>query len=166
LLLLSAEAASAQTLTTLHTFTGTDGAIPVASLITDGSGALYGTTLSGGMFNSGVVFKLTPPPATGGTWLETVLYNFTGGVDGSNPNAGLLADASGALYGTTAYGGTGGYGTVFKLTATGETVLHNFTGAIDGGLPGLGLIDTSGALYGTTGVAGPPAATATGPCSS
>jgi uncharacterized repeat protein (TIGR03803 family) len=161
-------------LTTLHTFTGSDGAIPIAGLITDGSGALYGTTASGGTGNSGVVFKLEPPPSTGGTWLGSVLYNFTGGNDGAAPGGSLLADASGALYGTTGGGGTGAStglaGTVFKLTpptAGGtwtETVLWNFTGAVDGGLPALGLIDASGALYGVTGAGGPPEVTATGPC--
>jgi uncharacterized repeat protein (TIGR03803 family) len=62
----------------------------------------------------GTVFKLKPPGATGGTWTETVLHSFTG-TDGADPEAGLIADASGALYGTTG-GGAGGNGTVFKLT--------------------------------------------------
>jgi hypothetical protein len=66
--------------------------------------------------SSGTVFKLTPPATTGGTWTESVLYNFTGGSDGADPDAGLIAGASGgALYSTT-HGGGSGYGTVFELT--------------------------------------------------
>jgi uncharacterized repeat protein (TIGR03803 family) len=91
---------------------------PYAGLIADASGALYGTAYFGGTSGFGSIFKLTPPTTTGGTWTETVLYSFTGGVDGAYPQAGLIADASGTLYGTTAAGGSGnpGYGTVFKLT--------------------------------------------------
>jgi uncharacterized repeat protein (TIGR03803 family) len=106
---------SARTLTTLYSFSGgADGEYPVAGLIADASGALYGTTESGGSC-CGTVFKLTPPTTTGGPWAETVLYSFTGGADGAQPVASLIADASGALYGTTEGGGSG-YGTVFKLT--------------------------------------------------
>ena len=100
--------ASAQTLTTLYSFTGSDGAHPYAGLIADASGNLYGTTNSGGANGYGTVFKVTP------TGTETVLYSFTGS-DGAYPVAGLIADASGNLYGTTYYGGANGYGTVFKL---------------------------------------------------
>jgi uncharacterized repeat protein (TIGR03803 family) len=108
--------------TVLYSFIGGgDGAAPVAGLIADASGALYGTTQAGGGtgcaggLGCGTVFKLTPPTTTGGTWTESVLYSFTGGTDGANPVAGLIADTSGALYGTTEGGGSGG-GTVFKLT--------------------------------------------------
>ncbi len=114
LILLSAVAlatsqASAQTLTTIYTFTGGDGANPHAGLIADAAGNLYGTTVYGGANGNGTVFKVTP------TGSETVLYSFTGGSDGANPEAGLIADASGNLYGTTANGGSNGVGTVFKL---------------------------------------------------
>src|SRR5436190_2003791 len=100
--------ASAQTLTTLYSFTGSDGARPYAGLIADASGNLYGTTDNGGASGYGTVFKVTP------TGTETVLYSFTGGSDGAYPLAGLIADASGNLYGTTYLGGANGYGTVFK----------------------------------------------------
>jgi hypothetical protein len=66
-------------------------------------------------FNHGTVFRLTPPTTSGGQWTETVLYSFTGGIDGQAPDGGLIADASGNLYGTTIPGGSGS-GTVFKLT--------------------------------------------------
>jgi uncharacterized repeat protein (TIGR03803 family) len=148
---------SAQTLTTLYSFTGgSDGQCPLAGLTADANG-IYGTTLLGSKSNLGTVFQLIPPPLFGGPWRERVLYGFTGS-DGAHPHAGLIADATGALYGTTWLGGTAGYGTVFKLTppaASGwtwwtETVLHNFTGS-DGAEPLAGLIaDAAGALYGTT----------------
>jgi uncharacterized repeat protein (TIGR03803 family) len=67
----------------LHSFDGADGAFPLASLIRDAAGNLYGTT-SGGGFGYGVVFKRTP------TGTETVLHSFTGGADGAGPRAGLI----------------------------------------------------------------------------
>jgi uncharacterized repeat protein (TIGR03803 family) len=135
------------TYTVLHAFAGgSDGNFPTASLIAS-SGNLYGTTLYGGGCSScGVVFKLSPS----GTY--TVLHSFTGGSDGIAPYAGLIADSSGNLYGTTTGGGASGKGTVFKLSPSGtETVLHSFTGGSDGNIPFGGLIaDSSGNLYGTT----------------
>jgi uncharacterized repeat protein (TIGR03803 family) len=99
----------------LYSFTGTtDGANPYyGALIADASGALYGTTVNGGAAGGGTVFKLTPPTTAGGTWTESVLYSFTSTTDGAKPYGGLIADASGALYGTTPNPGSG---TVFKLT--------------------------------------------------
>ena len=149
--------------TTLHSFAGApDGAQPVAGLVRDASGNLYGTTAQGGgapcTFESGcgTVFKID---ASG---METVLYNFTGGTDGGAPMAGLVRDAAGNLYGTTYYGGDlscesgTGCGTVFKLSTTGaETVLYSFAGGTDGELPAAGLVrDAAGNLYGTTLVGG------------
>ena len=124
---------------------GTDGAAPVAGLLRDASGNLYGTTFFGGTSGKGTVFKLDT------TGVESVLYSFTGGVDGSGPRAGLIQDAAGNFYGTTYSGGASNLGTVFKLDTAGtETVLHSFTGA-DGAGPLAGLLlDTSGNLYGTT----------------
>jgi len=140
----------------LHSFTGPDGQNPFAALVRDTSGNLYGTTQNGGSSANcqggcGTVFKLD----TSGNL--TVLHNFTGPKgDGANPYAGLTMDASGNLYGTTAYGGSGafsqvGYGTVFKLDSSGsETVLHSFN-AFDGQNPdGPLIMDTAGNLYGTT----------------
>jgi uncharacterized repeat protein (TIGR03803 family) len=147
----SALAAPAETV--LYSFTGgSDGAIPQAGLIADSSGNLYGTTNASGAFFSGVVFKLAP------NRIETVLHAFTGGGDGANPQAGLISDGSGNLYGTTAKGGPSGNGVVFKLSPGGTyTVLHSFTGS-DGGTPEASLIaDSSGNLYGTTEAGGPPA---------
>src|SRR6516165_2137922 len=100
---------AAPTLSVLYRFAGppTDGAFPVAGLVRDAAGNLYGTTQSAGAntacfltYGCGVVFKLSP------TGTQTVLYSFTGGADGANPSAELIRDAAGNLYGTTRDGGT------------------------------------------------------------
>ncbi len=97
----------------------TDGAVPVSGLIMGKHGALFGTTSSGGYLNGGgTVFKLTPPTTAPGQWTETVLYRFcspSNCADGFQPNADLIMDSRGALYGTTNSGGSNGGGTVFKL---------------------------------------------------
>jgi uncharacterized repeat protein (TIGR03803 family) len=133
-----------------------DGAVPVASLIFDTAGNLYGTTSGGGTHQQGTVFKLAPNPD--GSWTESVLYRFTGGKDGdgSVPVASLIFDTAGNLYGTTSGGGTNQQGTVFQLMPNldgswTENVLYRFTGGKDGGYPYAGLIfDQAGNLYGTT----------------
>jgi uncharacterized repeat protein (TIGR03803 family) len=147
---------SAQTFTTLHSFNGTDGDTPQAALIRDAVGNLYGTTMFGGAFQQGVIFKLDKS----GT--ETVLRSFMGHFDGGNPRASLMRDASGNLYGTTSAGGTltcnsgRGCGVAFKLNTSGiEIGLHSFTGSSDGRSPVAGLIgDADHNLYGTTFYAG------------
>ena len=140
---------------------GTDGYYPLAGLIFDGSGNLYGTTSDGGtgIEQWGTVFELTPA----GT--ETVLYNFCSQpncADGNTPYTGLIFDAAGNLYGTTSEGGTGCYpvgcGAVFQLTPTGgggwtEAVLHSFNHT-DGEEPWGLIFDTAGNLYGTTDTGG------------
>jgi uncharacterized repeat protein (TIGR03803 family) len=138
-----------------HAFTGgSDGGNPRSALLLDRAGNLYGTTYSGGnppkcyQEGCGVVFKLAPDGK------ETVLHTFTGGDDGGNPAAGLIADKTGDLYGTTVYWGSNGGGTVFKLAPDGtETVLHAFLEleVNDGSYPYAGVImDKAGNLYGTT----------------
>jgi uncharacterized repeat protein (TIGR03803 family) len=142
-------------MTVLYSFTGkTDGAGPLASLVRDKEGNLYGTTNFGGdsSCDCGTVFKLNS------TGELTVLYAFKGGTDGASPFGGVIRDNAGNIYGTTFYGGDAncyeyGCGTVFKLdTAGNETVLHRFTGAPDGENPYLGslALDAKGNLYGTT----------------
>jgi len=137
--------------TVLYSFTGgSDGSGPYAGLIMDKKRNLYSTTVGGGSTNCtggcGTVFKLAP----NGT--ETVLYSFTGGSDGANPQAVLIADGAGNLYSTTYAGGADGAGVVFKLAPNGtETVRYSFTGGSDGSGPTAGLImDKKGNLYGTT----------------
>ena len=147
------------TYTVLHSFgSGSDGNTPLAGLIMDSQGALYGTTAYGGGYGYyGTVFKLTPP-AAGTQWTETVLYRFANTSDAHGPYAGLTFDSNGALYGTTYFGGTLGFGTVFKLappapgkTAWTETILYSFKGGTDGYNLVAGLsVDSKGALYGTT----------------
>jgi uncharacterized repeat protein (TIGR03803 family) len=132
--------------TLLHSFTGSDGKYPYPTLLRDVQGNLYGTTYSGGPVNpySGTVFKVD----TSGTL--TVLHNFGGAPDGTQPFAGVIEDRAGNLYGTTSAGGTIGYGAVFKLSKDDKlTVLHSFTGP-DGTYPTATLVlDDKGNLYGT-----------------
>jgi uncharacterized repeat protein (TIGR03803 family) len=134
------------TITTLASFDGTDGANSYAGLLRDSSGNLYGTTSSGGASNDGTIFKVAQGSST-----ITVLASFNGS-DGSQSDAGLMRDSSGNLYGTTNLGGANGEGTVFEL-ARGSgtiTVLASFNGT-DGANPQAGLIrDSNGNLYGTT----------------
>ncbi len=132
-----------------------DGALPYADVTFDKRGAMYGTTYEGGANNEGVVFKLKRGKR--GSYKESVLYGFcsqAGCADGSNPRSNLILDSSGAIYGTTLYGGSKNGGVVFKLTPSSsgytESVLHEFTGA-DGLYPEAGVVaDAGGALYGTT----------------
>jgi uncharacterized repeat protein (TIGR03803 family) len=162
------KARTAWTETVLYSFCSktncADGDGPEAGLIMDASGNLYGTTAAGGAHNGdGTVFELTPNrPRT--AWTETVLYSFcskTNCTDGWEPDAGLIRDASGSLYGTASAGGAhDSDGAVFELTpnrartAWTETVLYSFcakTNCTDGSEPNAGLImDASGSLYGTT----------------
>jgi uncharacterized repeat protein (TIGR03803 family) len=136
-----------------------DGAGPMAGLVMDQAGNLYGTTLGGGAFLDGTAFQLTPPAAPDGAWTETVIHTFSGSPDGEYPVAPMIFDSAGNLYGTTVFGGgQSSLGTVFQLMppaapggAWTETVLYRFTGRNDGLDPEAGLImDRNGALYGTT----------------
>ncbi len=147
----------------LHSFNnnGHDGYNPLAGLVFDSLGNLYGTTYYGGSHADGAVFELTP--GSNGKWTEQVIHSFNpkNGHDGASPLSSLVFDGTGNLYGTTNGGGTSEfYGTVFQLTlgTNGEwkeTILHSFTGASDGSEPSAGVvIDTVGNLYGTTTVGG------------
>ena len=104
----------------IWTFTGNaDGGSPWGGLIFDKAGALYGTASSGGNSTAnGTVFKLSPPVGGQSNWSEATLWQFSG-PDGAGPEAGLTADRSGVLYGTTYYGGSVNDGTVFSLQNTG-----------------------------------------------
>jgi uncharacterized repeat protein (TIGR03803 family) len=131
----------------LYSFTGgTDGGNPKAGVVRDPEGNLYGTTLLGGAAGEGVVFKLD----TSGR--ETVLHTFTGGTDGGEPEAGVIRDSGGNLYGTTFSGGAAGAGVVYMLSPSGqETVLYSFAGFEAAGNPYAGVVrDPAGNLYGTT----------------
>jgi uncharacterized repeat protein (TIGR03803 family) len=141
--------------TVLQVFGGaSNGSIPYRSvMVFDNAGNLYGTTYLGGSNNYGTVFQLTP---SGAGWIENVIYSFTGGNDGRYPYAGLIFDQSGNLYGATSDGGTGGGGTVFELSPSGDdwtySVLYGITGPLGGQCgPAWALaMDAGGNLYDTT----------------
>jgi uncharacterized repeat protein (TIGR03803 family) len=166
------------TFTTLYSFTGgSDGAWPMAGLVRDQNGALYGTAAwggsnldsgcspNGGLPGCGTVFQLTPPAVAGAAWTFAVLHSFTGYPgDGGVPLAGLAAGSGGVLYGTTLSGGNVRYastqfglGTVFQLMppATAgatwtETVIYNL-GNDKGGFPYTAVaVGKGGAIYGTS----------------
>jgi uncharacterized repeat protein (TIGR03803 family) len=87
---------------------------PLAGVAMDAKGNLYGTTFTGGAYNYGTVFEVSPK--AGGGWKEEVLHSFGNGHDGASPQAGLIFDASGNVYGTTYASGTYGGGAVFEVT--------------------------------------------------
>jgi uncharacterized repeat protein (TIGR03803 family) len=120
-----------------------DGNNPYSTLIFDKGGNLYGTTWIGGASNSGVVFELSP---AGGSWTETVLYSFAGGLN-ANPASGLIADTAGNLFGTL----TGGSGTVFELSPSGSKWTEQVIYAPNNiGYTGL-TMDAAGNIFGTAG---------------
>jgi uncharacterized repeat protein (TIGR03803 family) len=133
-------------LTLLHAFGGEDGNDPNAGLVLDASGNIYGTTQWGGAYGRGTVFKVT---AAG---QESVEYSFDGGADGAYPDGGLVRDAEGNLYGTAYQGGAYNYGTIFRITASGQfTVLYSFPGGESGANPYADLnLDQQGNIFGVT----------------
>jgi len=166
--------------TVLYTFGAeaddADGGAPLAGLIMDSAGNLYGTTVRGGGSSNcgldgneepigcGTVFKLSPP-TTGDTWTETVLHSFSGLTnDGMMPFAGLVRDSSGNLYGTTTTGGSGectimgvaGCGIAFKLDLSGNETVYSFTGPPEGGpyITASLVLGANGGVYGTTALGG------------
>src|SRR5271168_3708065 len=181
--MLSCGLALGQTYKVLWSFGGApnDGAVSKGSLISDSAGNLYGTTSAGGDSTApvcfggcGTIFELSPNGD--GTWSEVVLYSFCANYsgftcpDGASPEAGLVFDSKGNIYGTTSQGGiqcalnSAGCGAVFELSPPAlpggnwtESVLHTFCSnynnsqCLDGNFPSSPLtIDASGNLYGTT----------------
>ena len=147
--------------TTLYSFQGSDGEAPTARVVFGSGGALYGTTLGGGLSNCdgdvpgcGVVFRLQPPAGFCRSilcpWTETFLYRFQGGATGGIPEGDITFDPAGNIYGTLLSGGsTGPYcgsfgcGVVYELSQGGggtESVLYTFRGGIDGLHPNGGVI--------------------------
>ena len=156
-LVLAPGAWAASTFKVLHRFPGGSDAEPVAGLIFDAAGNLYGTTANGGFpcgapFGCGTVFRLTPN--SDGTWTESVIHSFANH-PAATPFAGLIFDAAGNLDGTTDLGGNAGGGTAFRLTPNSNgswafSVLHVFQGK-----PALRphdnlILDKAGNLFGTT----------------
>jgi len=161
----------------LYSFQGGpgDGFDPAGGVVFDKAGNLYGATTGGGSGctpiggECGLVFMLSPPAKKGDPWTETILYEFKGEVfkDASVPAGGVILDAAGNVYGTTAYGGTGGCillgitagcGTVYELSPPikqgdpwTETILYSLQGGNDGYFPwGTLTFDSKGNLYGAT----------------
>jgi uncharacterized repeat protein (TIGR03803 family) len=148
----------------IYTFQGvnhgiSDGSSPQGNLILDSQGNLYGTTAGGGRTcYCGTVFELSPNNQ--GSWQEKVLYAFNGQQDGYDPQAGVIFDAAGNLYGTTYGSANGGVncsgqcGTLFELSPVGgswtQRTLYTFRGGSDGANPTGVILNTDGALYGTT----------------
>lgn len=138
-------------------FRGNDGYEPNGGLVFDKSANnLYGTTVSGGFFGVGNVFKLT---RQGGVWNATSVFSFTGGDNGCWPYGSVVRDVLGNLYGTTSSCGADNVGTVFQLTPSeGQwtmTLLHTFTGGVDGAEPqGTLKLDGHKNLYGSTALGG------------
>jgi uncharacterized repeat protein (TIGR03803 family) len=148
----------------LYSFTCfSDGKNPYGGVTLDAAGNLYGTTVAGGSGGicsgdgCGVVFKLT---RSNGAWNESVLYSFGDLPDAAGPGGGVVFDAAGNLYGTTADGGVYSAGAVYQLSPNGnqwtETILHNFTSGDDGAVGSLGLlrVDANGNLYGAAELGG------------
>ncbi len=159
LLLSSASPALAWDHSVAHVFKGPNGANPVGGVVTGADGNIYGVTRNGGAFGEGTVFMMSPPVAGKVRWSETILHSFNHATgDGAYPAAGLVQDADGSLYGTTAAGGAQQQGTVFKLTqgktggAWSETILHSFGDTSqDGTYPASQLITgPGGRLFGAT----------------
>jgi uncharacterized repeat protein (TIGR03803 family) len=148
-------------LTTLATFSGlADGRQPNGQLIAGKSGMLYGTTSLGGYISGqgalgfGTVFQLNPKTKT-----LTTLHQFSVGstVDGAYPEAALVADSAGILYGTASGGGPNNSGVVFAIdpVSSNFTLLHAFSYSVDGYSPSCTLLLHAGLLYGTTYAGGP-----------
>ena len=143
--------ATALTFSVLHTFSGdANGGAPIGGLVLSGS-TLYGTTSIGGIAGEGTVFAIQ----TDGNDFVT-LYRFTAidltntNNDGASPSSGLVL-SSNTLYGTAAFGGSWGNGTIFAVNTdgTGFRTLHSFTDGLDGAIPEDGLVLSGGTLYGT-----------------
>ncbi len=139
-----------------YSFQGANGETPAAGMFQDSTGNFFGTTVYGGKNNThycpesercGLVFELDKQGRK-----ETVLHKFTGNPDGYFPEALLVGNAVGNLYGTTYVGGENGYGSVFKIDRAGkETILYSFAGGSDGCAPYPGVVlDSAGNLYGVT----------------
>lgn len=141
------------TVTTLYNFDTTHGSFPFGGLVQGSDGNFYGTTSAGGTGNAGVIFKITP------TGTLTVLYNFdsTHPAGGYLAYGGLVAGTDGNLYGATVFGGSGGNGTLFKITTAGTySVLSNFDVTHGAGAYATPVQHTSGKIFGLTARGGVP----------
>lgn len=155
---------SAWTENIIHEFSGSDGYFPFGGLISDNAGNLYGAAQEGGLFGQGAIFQFTRSESG---WTQSLPYIFHGGTDGRSPNASLIFDHAGNLYGTSSDGASGGGGTVFELSPAGGggwtySLLYSFIGSRTLSCPNPGnqsggpgpwaplIMDGAGNLYGTT----------------
>jgi uncharacterized repeat protein (TIGR03803 family) len=152
----------------LHAFTststGTDGRLPNAAVVVNKQGTIYGVTQQGGIWDSGVLYQITP--VKGGTFTETVLYSFGNGDDASTPNGPLILDSKGSLYGVASLGGAFNEGAAYKFVPPAkaggqgtESILFSFGGSsLSSGITPVGdlVFDTAGNLYGVTDGGGDP----------
>jgi uncharacterized repeat protein (TIGR03803 family) len=159
------QAGAPWTKTTIYNFLswGSTGYMPSSGLTVDSAGALYGTTYVGGDSRCacGVLYKLNPPTQQGGAWTQQVLHAFTSaGPDGRLPNASVVMNKQGTIYGVTQQGGAWNSGVIYQVRpGTGgtftETALYSFGDNGDASTPnGPLVIDSSGALYGVTSLGG------------
>jgi uncharacterized repeat protein (TIGR03803 family) len=130
---------------TLHLFSGADGAFPYAGLIQGSNGYLYGTTSGGGRYYSGAIFDMSL------AGVLSDLYSFSNSPDGATPYGGLMQGTNGNFYGTTLDGGVNGYGAIYRMTsASVVTLLYSLEDGADGAFPYAGLAQGSdGDFYGT-----------------
>lgn len=154
--------------TVLYSFQGVpiigpyDSGYPLAGVVVDAKGNLYGTTSGTEPYNDwGTVFQLSPPATKGGAWTKTILYQFGSGYDGANPRSSLIFDSKGQLHGTASIGAPVSAGSVFRLTpptTSGNpwtfTILYTFQGGDDGQDPSAVNFDSKGNLFGTTSAGG------------
>jgi uncharacterized repeat protein (TIGR03803 family) len=136
----------------IHNFEKAEGGEPFGGVVFDRAGNLFGTTTVGSLLGFGTVYELSP---SGSKWIEKTLYTFHDVTDGSFPEAGLIMDRLGNLYGATPSGGSGLSGTIFELTPGSDGswafhLLYSLAGELGGGPIRKLAMDSAGNLYGTT----------------
>jgi uncharacterized repeat protein (TIGR03803 family) len=148
-----AKGSGSWTKTTVYEFSGGDGQLPQGGLVLASSGEIFGTTLKGGSYGAGTLYRLNPP-TNKSAWTETTLWNFGSGADAANPGSTLVLGPNGQVYGSAYAGGSYGAGAIFAISQDGpggpvtEAVLWSFTGGADGAYPAALTGDSSGRLYG------------------
>jgi len=148
---------SGWTFSRVYSFSGANGSSPDSTLVLAADGALFGTTLYGGV-GDGVLFGLSPAgevlPSVFSNWMENLLYSFTGGSNGASPGGSLVLDSSGNIFGNAAMGGANRGGTFYEFTNGGIQVLHAFPAFYNDGSTPIGVVNGSDGLYGITGSGG------------
>ena len=141
----------------LYTFTGPNGSLPETTPVLGADGTVIGTALLGGMgsgLGNGVLFGLSPAghilPSVFSNWMESLLYDFTGGSDGANPAGNIVLDSSGNIYGNAGSGGANRGGTLYEFTNSGVQALHAFPAFQGDGYAPLGVVNGLDGLYGLT----------------